>query len=187
MAQAITQPNQRGTVIALGRNFGWRLHRVWSTDWFNNPQREAEKLRAIISSRLDELKQREFGYASPRRPEKLKPAQIRDGMVLPAFSEERPPPRWESPAGQAQKTVQNGCAIAVGDTVRVKYLTGDQKTLQIMISRSKSDDSHGIVHYQTPVATALLGAEEGDEVEVLVGSYVRSAIVERIIKGAATS
>jgi hypothetical protein len=30
----------------------------------------------------------------------------------------------------------------------------------------------------------LLGAEEGDEVEVLVGSYVRSAIVERIIKAA---
>jgi hypothetical protein len=30
----------------------------------------------------------------------------------------------------------------------------------------------------------LLGAEEGDEVEVLVGSYVRPAVVERIIKAA---
>jgi transcription elongation GreA/GreB family factor len=38
------------------------------------------------------------------------------------------------------------------------------------------------VHHETPVAQALLGAEEGDEVEVLVGSYVRPAVVERIIK-----
>jgi transcription elongation GreA/GreB family factor len=83
--------------------------------------------------------------------------------------------------------LKNGHAIAVGDTVRVKYLNGNQKTLQIMISGSKSDPSQGIVHYETPVAKALLGAEEGDEVEVLVGSYVRAAVVEKIIKGVAAS
>jgi very-short-patch-repair endonuclease len=27
---------------------GWRLHRVWSTDWFRNPQRESDKLLAAI-------------------------------------------------------------------------------------------------------------------------------------------
>jgi transcription elongation GreA/GreB family factor len=32
------------------------------------------------------------------------------------------------------------------------------------------------------MAKALLGAEEGDEVEVLVGSYVRPALVETVIK-----
>jgi transcription elongation GreA/GreB family factor len=57
--------------------------------------------------------------------------------------------------------------------------------LRITISRAKSDPSQGIVNHETPVAKALLGAEEGDEVEVLVGSYVRPAVVESIIKGAA--
>src|SRR5262249_4606907 len=27
---------------------GWRLHRIWSTDWFRNPQRETGKLIAVI-------------------------------------------------------------------------------------------------------------------------------------------
>jgi very-short-patch-repair endonuclease len=28
---------------------GWRLYRVWSTDWFRNPKRETDKLLAVIS------------------------------------------------------------------------------------------------------------------------------------------
>jgi transcription elongation GreA/GreB family factor len=56
-----------------------------------------------------------------------------------------------------------------------------------MITRSKSDPSQGIVNYETPVAKALLGAEEGDVVEVLVGSYVKPVIVERIIKSSIAS
>ena len=27
---------------------GWRLHRIWSTEWFRNPQRETDKLLAAI-------------------------------------------------------------------------------------------------------------------------------------------
>jgi transcription elongation GreA/GreB family factor len=66
----------------------------------------------------------------------------------------------------------------------MKYLTDDRKTLQITISKAKSDPSQGIVNHETPVAKTLLGAEVGDEVEVLVGRYVRPAVVEHIIKGA---
>jgi hypothetical protein len=168
---------------------GWRLHRVWSTDWFNNPQREVEKLRAVISSRMDELKRRETEYrpAASRQPEKFQASQAREAIILPLFSEEKLPPPREAPASQPQKAVKNGRAIGVGDTVQVRYLTGDQKTLQIMITRSKSDPSQGIVNYETPVAKALLGAEEGDVVEVLVGSYVKPAVVERIIESALAS
>ena len=32
---------------------GWRLHRIWSTDWFRNPQREANKLLAAIKDAKD--------------------------------------------------------------------------------------------------------------------------------------
>lgn len=34
---------------------GWKLFRIWSTDWFESPVREGEKLRAIILERLNEL------------------------------------------------------------------------------------------------------------------------------------
>ncbi|GAC1445477.1 MAG: hypothetical protein NVSMB52_06670 [Chloroflexota bacterium] len=29
-------------------NLGWRIHRIWSTDWFRNPQRELARLLAAI-------------------------------------------------------------------------------------------------------------------------------------------
>ena len=32
---------------------GWRLHRIWSTDWFRNPQRESDKLLAAIKAAKD--------------------------------------------------------------------------------------------------------------------------------------
>jgi transcription elongation GreA/GreB family factor len=39
-----------------------------------------------------------------------------------------------------------------------------------------------MIHYRTPLAEALLGAEKGDEVEILVGSYVRRAVIEEIVR-----
>lgn len=32
---------------------GWTLHRVWSTDWWNDPERETEKLERSINKQLD--------------------------------------------------------------------------------------------------------------------------------------
>tara|TARA_B100000575_G_scaffold294515_1_gene310970 strand:+ start:269 stop:4978 length:4710 start_codon:yes stop_codon:yes gene_type:complete len=31
-------------------NLGWKFHRIWSTDWFANPQREMKKLKESIKS-----------------------------------------------------------------------------------------------------------------------------------------
>ncbi|PKL42001.1 MAG: hypothetical protein CVV41_16255 [Candidatus Riflebacteria bacterium HGW-Riflebacteria-1] len=36
-------------------NLGWYLYRIWSTDWFENPNKETEKLRVIIKDRLNLL------------------------------------------------------------------------------------------------------------------------------------
>ena len=81
---------------------------------------------------------------------------------------------------KAQSLASNIRVVTVGDAVRVRYLTDDRRTLQVTISRGTSDPSNGIINYETPIAKALLGAEQGDQVEVLVGSYVRAAIVESI-------
>jgi very-short-patch-repair endonuclease len=168
---------------------GWRLHRIWSTDWFNNPRREADKLRSIIASRLEELKRRAFEYTTPTphgpRAAESTPDSSREAVVLPLFKEDKEFAPKFAAVNHSGRTAESDREIAVGDTIRMKYLTDDQKTLQITISRAKSDPSRGIVNHETPVAKALLGAEVGEEVEVLVGSYVKPAVVERIIKGAA--
>jgi transcription elongation GreA/GreB family factor len=71
--------------------------------------------------------------------------------------------------------------VSVGDTVRVRYLTDDKKVVQFTISTDLSDPATGVIHFKKPIAEALLGAEEGDEVEILVGSYLRHAVLEKIV------
>jgi len=109
---------------------------------------------------------------------------FRDALINARLTDEQYLAEMESVDRDADDYIDRTRLIERGlkDRVRVRYLTGDQKTLQVTISRTKSDPAQGIVYYETPVAKALLGAEEGDEVEVLVGSYVRPAIVERIIR-----
>ena len=164
-------------------NLGWKLHRIWSTDWFNSPRKEAEVLREVIGRRLAELKGRmnEFSEARQTTPAPL--AQAPDQSLGSTLNRVQGDPTTRQ-GGFEKFSAGNGYqkGVAVGDTVRVRYLTDDKKTVQMTISGTQSDPSNGIVYYQTPVARALLGAEEGEEVEVLVGSYIRPAIVERISK-----
>lgn len=36
------------------RELGWKLHRIWSTDWWTNPDRETQKLEAALERARDE-------------------------------------------------------------------------------------------------------------------------------------
>lgn len=159
---------------------GWKLHRIWSTDWFNNPRQEAERLRKVILDRLAALKAREHEYVQkPKGPPEPAPSRTEAKSDVDLFDEDvgvAVAPIQFKPRAKDERRVE------VGDTVRVRYLTDDKRTIKITISSAQSDTSQGVIHYRTPVASALLGAEEGDEVEVLVGSYIRPAVVESITK-----
>ncbi|MGN0422542.1 MAG: AAA domain-containing protein, partial [Lachnospiraceae bacterium] len=41
----------RGSVL---KNMGWNMYRVWSAEWYKNPEVEGEKLLAFIKSAIDE-------------------------------------------------------------------------------------------------------------------------------------
>ncbi|MCT8992209.1 DUF4011 domain-containing protein [Chelativorans sp. SCAU2101] len=160
---------------------GWKLHRIWSTDWFNNPRREAERLRAVLSSRMEELKSREAAFAVPQV--RKEPSRL---IQLPEPRREPAEPLFDRIASEVPAlptaSSRNDQTIAVGDTVRVRYLNGDCKVLELTISREKTDLGNGLVYFEAPIAKALLGAEEGDEVELLTKTQVRRAVVESIIK-----
>ena len=162
---------------------GWQLHRIWSTDWFNNPRQEAERLRKIVTERLAALKAREheFAQAPKSRIESVLAKPAPEPVAADLFERE------EAPGVPIQLRTKSATErrVEIGDTVRVRYLTDDKRTIRITISDAQSDAAHGVIHHRTPVASALLGAEEGDEVEVLVGSYIRPAVVESISKRSA--
>lgn len=157
---------------------GWRFHRIWSTDWFNNPAQQAQILRSVITDRMTELKAKEAQF---RKPSDLKPANVN---VVP--QQVSTPSATNSdlqdarPASRMDAEVHTN-RVSIGDTVRVRYLTDDKKVVQFTISADHSDPSTGIIHFKKPIAEALLGAEEGEEVEILVGSYLRQAVLEKIV------
>jgi very-short-patch-repair endonuclease len=162
-------------------NLGWKLHRIWSTDWFNNPRQEAERLRKVIGERLAFLKTREHEYAqTPTQP--MGPVVAKNEPVTATTDLFEPEPPAASAPIQLKPSAKAERRVEVGDTVRVRYLTDDRRIIKITISSTRSDPAHGIVHHRTPVASALLGAEAGDEVEILIGSYIRPAIIEGISK-----
>ena len=75
---------------------GWRLHRIWSTDWFRNPQREIARLLAAIEHACASAPP----LATPALPpspvaeETPEPAPVGPQVValeLPAYNESRPP------------------------------------------------------------------------------------------------
>jgi transcription elongation GreA/GreB family factor len=163
-------------------HLGWRLHRIWSTDWFNNPRHEAEKLRKVIAERLAWLKSREHEYVKAAQPQASR-APTFDFAATVVGSQVENEQTIVSPSARFERAESAAHRVEVGDTVRVRYLSDDRRTIKVTISEFRSDPSQGIIHHQTPVAAALLGTEEGDEVEVLVGSYIRPAMVESISKG----
>lgn len=152
---------------------GWHFHRIWSTDWFNDPTAEKERLRQAILRRLEALK-REFGVPSEHETEEARSQQSPDAEGMSN----------EGAAAQSIKSVTYDKGIRVGDRVRVKYLTGSANTIEITITDSDSSPDKGLISADQPLARALLGAQEGEEIEVLVGSYIRKALIEKVFQKA---
>ena len=158
---------------------GWRLHRIWSTDWFTNPRRQAEILRQVIARRMEELKAKEEEFTRYT----IAPAPAPSAIPEPPLAASTPEP-LVAKRYKLKEAKATGKA-SVGDTVRVRFLVGDKRTVQVTISRDVSDPSQGIIHFKSPMAEALIGAEKGDEVEILVGSYIRQAIIEDVARAKA--
>jgi hypothetical protein len=177
---------------------GWKIHRIWSTDWFNNPSQQAAILRRVIEERMDELKSKEKSFIQSdiitTRPSIKVPEETLvkrtdaikghetvskkgSAQQLSFLNDTNQAPVSDDHSSQSTSVNR----VMVGDTVRVRYLGDDKRTVQFKISLEKSDLSNGIINYKTPIAEAILDAEEGDEIEILVGSYLKSAIVEKIM------
>ena len=157
---------------AFLERLGWEFHRIWSTDWFNHPSREAEKLRKRIDSRLQELQERPDFRRTPGetgtnhllaiKPEEAPGGSGRDGVAAD--------PHDSLPA----------IGMQVGDTVRVRYLDGDETVLRFTVKPNRHAPEDGIIHQERSIARSVLDAEASEEVGVLVGSYLRRAIIEEV-------
>ena len=77
--------------------------------------------------------------------------------------------------------------IRAGDTVLVRYVSGVEGSLKVTLSDRVTDPDNGVIHTASPLGQTLLGMEEGDEIEVLVGNRVRKAEIEKCESGVTCS
>ena len=153
---------------------GWHFHRIWSTDWFNDPLRDAVRLRDAITQRLEDLKKEADKFSQSFEEEPF--ANVVEPIEDNDFDEEVVN---EQPAGREEEIgFSNG--VGPGDTVYVRYLNDPERILKVTLSERQNDPSSGIVSTFEPLGEALLGSEEGDEIDVLIGSHLRRAVVEKV-------
>lgn len=165
---------------------GWKFHRIWSTDWFQDHRREIEKLRSVLGNRLAELKLQEAAFVSPSF-ENEPPLDDDSPMTNNRASEEENLAFSNGDLFNRQDTVETPkkpseseqepelVGVQLGDVVRVEYLDGDKAQLQFTLSKEPNDPKNGIVNVNIPLGQSVLGAEDGEEIEVLVGSRIRLA------------
>ncbi len=59
------------------RNLGWKLHRIWSTDWWTNPKQQTEKLLAVLHEAEEAKRHRKLKVVEPPDVKSIKFPDIR--------------------------------------------------------------------------------------------------------------
>jgi ABC-type branched-subunit amino acid transport system ATPase component len=191
---------------AVLEELGWSIHRIWSTDWYQDSDREKKRLKQAIGDRLAELRargqfRRSIATSKPEVGDTVSAAtlaepeviSIKRNQLVPKYTQESLPlldEAFDKPApspNQDPTSRSNGrtkAFVELGDTVRVRYLDKEGEVFQFRIVSDPSAPEKGLVNKSAPLATAVLGFEQGDSVEILQGSRIRSALVEMVTKRA---
>jgi hypothetical protein len=162
-------------------DLGWRLYRIWSTDWFRDPIGQSERLRRALSSRLGEA----VGNMPRPRPPQRPSVQLR---LLPLQS----PPCPERPADNTENVLpitappppvpQGKLVVEVQDSIVYVLKSDPKRRITITITHRTHDPGRGHLPKGHPLVQELLGAQEGEEVMVPIGGDVKPIIVLEIIK-----
>ena len=73
------------------KELGWRLHRIWSTDWFRNPDRELRSaVEAIEQAKAAQLSNPSLGSNTRPEIERIETDQILSEIVAPEYETARP-------------------------------------------------------------------------------------------------
>lgn len=152
---------------------GWHLHRIWSTNWFNDENQEIEKLRVAINETLAEkiqkLEEKRTARPSVTLPIEYEEQSEAGDKVAPLTS-----PEEESPKDKST-------VIEIGD--RIHIVDSDtQGRLEFLLTDGEDDPAGGTVSVRRPLGKALLGSELGEEVEFLQNNRIHLVTVEKIQK-----
>jgi len=170
-------------------SLGWhgRFIRIWSTDWFADPQAQTDRLVKFLEARRAEG----AVLPGPYSDEDLVLAD--EYLEQEAAADEAKPViaesgQWEATSNDAGQLVQPRLFIDIGDRVIYETLNPAERHT-VTIVDSASNLKLGLLSDKTPLAEALLGLCAGDDAELRVKEQplrrVRVVRVERQVEGRA--
>ena len=135
---------------------GWQFYRIWSTDWFQNPKQEFEKLDKALKQRLKEL--------ASRTPQsvpvaiKEKPKTNLEIANLP--SDEKTPPQTSD--------FQDSSLISYGSKFKLNFLDSefDNEIYQIAEIGEKPNATKGVIARDSSLGQSVWELEDGEIVRI---------------------
>lgn len=182
---------------------GWRLHRIWSTDWFNDPRSQIARLHEAIDGALGHARVSGAPIALKAEPiERL--SQFPEERETAANAATEVDPTDENPQGDFfsqqldTKPVSEGATekvlleannptvepmIGLGSHVKIENLSEGGRKLAFTLVSEGNDLENGELNIHSPLGQALLEAQVGDEVEYQVGVQIKEVRVLEISRG----
>lgn len=162
---------------------GWHIERVWSTDWFQDPDNTKLKLKETIRRIESESSVVAVPLNFQPRTFDAGSGATTDGAHrtrMPASSR-RVVPSMNSVAAPSVIAINESREIQVGDTVTFKYVDELMpRHVKIVPLNQPCDRANGIIWPKDPLALALLGSGVGDRAEVLLPTGTREAEILNI-------
>jgi len=144
---------------------GWNIYRIWSTDWFHDPNNEFEKLKKHINLTLkNKLAKRE----EEEKNRLSNVIELQKFVQNELFTEKKKVPEEKKfTEVAARPKPSNDNTVELFDTVSFKFLDdGDQPIKTVTIVSSQSDVDTGNINQHSAMGRALVGSEIEEEIEV---------------------
>ena len=139
---------------AVLRDLGWDIYRIWSTDWFRDPDEELRKLMSYVETRLETWAASEGSKAKEA------------GLLGEVVDEDIQPNAASSVIAHGTQSDDGPPSVEVGDTVSYEEAAGAGGVRRVTVVRGLDDPANGVISDDKPLAIALLGAEVGETVTV---------------------
>ena len=151
---------------------GWRFWRCWGSSFLLDPEGCMEELLKV----LEHLEIEPIGRADRRR-EYCEHRVVQGGEVQLVGAGREPEAEVRQQL-QPDESQADTPLIGIGDRVRVEYADEEPRRQRVVLITSETDDpDNGVISARQPLAKALLGAGEEDEVEFEVGGRNRTVTV----------
>ena len=153
---------------AVLRDLGWEIYRIWSTDWFSDPDYEFGRLIDRIESLAAGTRDSDTDVEDQARPAARGVVPIESGPTHPPAVQAPPQTREQLTDAypQRQGLDEQAMFVEVGDTVLLEYAGQESSSKRVTIVRGHGSESEDLISDDDPLSRAILGATVGEYVTV---------------------